>query len=70
MCINFQILGKQFNQEDNKDIAKVEPFVPLVSRCLILKYDKIISSALRCMSALLHMEIPSLQEQLKSVTER
>ena len=32
---------KRYDTENSEDIARLDPFVPLIAHCLELKYDKV-----------------------------
>lgn len=39
--LSYLITGRRFDSNSEEDIAKLDPFVPIVNRCLTLKYDKV-----------------------------
>uniref|UniRef100_A0A1I7XJR4 DRIM domain-containing protein n=1 Tax=Heterorhabditis bacteriophora TaxID=37862 RepID=A0A1I7XJR4_HETBA len=38
--VEYAVFGKRFDSSDRENIARLDPFVLLVTRCLALKYDK------------------------------
>lgn len=57
----------KLNKEDGQLLLMLDPFVSLLGQCLCSKYDNIITSALRCLSLLVRLPLPSLQSQADKI---
>ncbi|KAG8377667.1 hypothetical protein BUALT_Bualt08G0056700 [Buddleja alternifolia] len=55
------------NGEDEQLLSLLDPFVNLLGQCLSSKYDNIITAALRCLSLLVRLPLPSLQSQADKI---
>ncbi|WKX95011.1 hypothetical protein Q1695_011900 [Nippostrongylus brasiliensis] len=64
------IKGKQFDKDDEEAVRMLDPFVELVTKSLEFKYEKVISHALRCLTGMMHMGLPSIEKSLKNISER
>ncbi|KAL2486861.1 ARM repeat superfamily protein [Abeliophyllum distichum] len=51
----------KLNKEDKDLLSMLDPFVSLLCKCLSSKYESIISAALRCLSPLVRLPLPSLE---------
>ncbi|KJH45862.1 hypothetical protein DICVIV_08090 [Dictyocaulus viviparus] len=58
------------NRDDSDHISRLDPFLPLVTQCLQLKYEKVIALALRCLNGMLRMPLPSIQSSLDTLSQR
>ncbi|PAV92030.1 hypothetical protein WR25_22695 [Diploscapter pachys] len=68
--LSMLLFGKRLDASREEDRQLIDAFVPLVIKGLQLKYDKIISYSLRCLTAMLPMNLPSLKNSMKEIPER
>ncbi|VDM07256.1 unnamed protein product [Wuchereria bancrofti] len=61
---------KTFDVESKDDIARLDPFVDIILKCLTLKYDKILVNSLRCFLILLRFPLPSLRSIMTQFLNR
>lgn len=57
----------KLNREDGQLLALLDPFITLLGQCLSSKYENIIIAALRCLSLLVRLQLPSLQSQAEKI---
>lgn len=57
----------KLNKKEEKLLSMLDPFVRLLGECLSSKYEDIISAALRCLSQLVHLPLPSLESQADKI---
>lgn len=57
----------KLNREDGQLLSLLDPFVSLLGQCLSSKYENIITAALRCLSLLVRLPLPSLQSQADKI---
>lgn len=62
-CINNLKLPKKNEQL----LVMVDPFVPLLSKCLNSKYEDVLSAALRCFTLVVKLPLPSLEPQADNI---
>uniref|UniRef100_A0A158R5P3 DRIM domain-containing protein n=1 Tax=Syphacia muris TaxID=451379 RepID=A0A158R5P3_9BILA len=70
-----QILGAYLKSRksltaNDEDIAQLDPFVLVIQKCLELKYEKIVSNALRCFVLILKYPLPSLKTHIQKFVDR
>ncbi|XP_010257842.1 PREDICTED: small subunit processome component 20 homolog [Nelumbo nucifera] len=59
---NMKLDGK-----DEKLLSLLDPFVKILGNCLSSKYEDILSAALRCLTPLIRMPLPSLEVQADKI---
>ncbi|KAL8494904.1 hypothetical protein ACS0TY_019169 [Phlomoides rotata] len=57
----------KLNKQDGQLLLMLDPFVSLLGQCLCSKYENIITAALRCLSLLVRLPLPSLQSQADKI---
>ena len=66
LCLLLKRLGLTSGRSTEHN-ALLDPFVSILSECLISKHVKVTSSALRCLLTFLRMPLPSLKKEIGSV---
>ncbi|KAL3506473.1 hypothetical protein ACH5RR_031855 [Cinchona calisaya] len=61
------IKGMKLDREDEQQLSMLDPFVGLLGDCLCSKYENIVSTALRCLSPLVKLPLPSLESQADKI---
>ncbi|KAG9136707.1 hypothetical protein Leryth_004489 [Lithospermum erythrorhizon] len=51
----------KLNKKDEEMLSLLDPFVSLLGDCLTSKYENIVSAALRCLTPLVRLPLPSLE---------
>lgn len=57
----------KLHKKDEKLLSMLDPFVRLLGDCLSSKYEDVIASALRCLSQLIHLPLPSIESQADNI---
>ncbi|XP_071927577.1 uncharacterized protein [Coffea arabica] len=57
------IKGMKLNRKDEEQLSLLDPLVHLLGDCLSSKYENIVTTALRCLSPLVRLPLPSLESQ-------
>lgn len=57
----------KLNKDDGQLLLMLDPFVCLLGQCLCSKYENIITSALKCLSLLVKLPLPSLLSQADKI---
>ncbi|GER48680.1 small subunit processome component 20-like protein [Striga asiatica] len=57
----------KLNKEDELLLSLLDPFVSLLGQCLSSKHENIIISALRCLSVLVRLPLPSFQSEAEKI---
>lgn len=57
------IKGMKLNRKDGEQMSLLDPLVHLLGVCLSSKYENIVTTALRCLSPLVRLPLPSLESQ-------
>lgn len=57
----------KLDRKDEQQLSKLDPFVSLLGDCLSSKYENIVSTALRCLSPLVRLPLPSLESQADKI---
>ncbi|CAH2042255.1 unnamed protein product [Thlaspi arvense] len=57
----------KLHKKDEHLLSMLDPFVTLLTKCLTSKYEDIISAAIRCLSQLVRMPLPSLESQADNI---
>jgi len=55
--------------KDEDALKMLDPFVKIVSKCMMSKYNKIVTLALRCNSFLLRFPLPSYKKEISGITK-
>ncbi|XP_022846936.1 small subunit processome component 20 homolog isoform X2 [Olea europaea var. sylvestris] len=53
----------KLNKEDKDLLSMLDSFVSLLCKCLSSKYESIVSTAIRCLSPLMRLPLPSLESE-------
>ncbi|KAK1375649.1 DRIM domain-containing protein [Heracleum sosnowskyi] len=57
----------KLHKKAEKLLSMLDPFVRLLGDCLSSKYEDVIAAALRCLSQLVHLPLPSLESQADKI---
>ncbi|WOG89602.1 hypothetical protein DCAR_0208840 [Daucus carota subsp. sativus] len=57
----------KLHKKDEKLLSMLDPFVRLLGDCLSSKYEDVIAAALRCLSQLIHLPLPSIESQADNI---
>ena len=61
------IKGMKLNRKDEEQLSLLDPLVHLLGDCLSSKYENIVTTALRCLSPLVRLPLPSLESQADKI---
>lgn len=59
--------GMKLDRKDEQQLSMLDPFISLLGDCLDSKYENIVSTALRCLSTLVRLPLPSLESQADKI---
>lgn len=62
-----QFKNMKFDKKDERLLSMLDPFVGLLSDSLTSKYENIISAALKCLTPLIKLPLPSLEVQADKI---
>ncbi|XP_052189171.1 uncharacterized protein LOC127799294 isoform X2 [Diospyros lotus] len=62
-----RIKKTKLSKKDEQLLSMLDPFVKLLTECLISKYEDVISAALRCLVPLVRLPLPSLESQADKI---
>ncbi|KAF8392350.1 hypothetical protein HHK36_022692 [Tetracentron sinense] len=62
-----RLKNMKVDKKDGKLLAMFDPFVQLLGNCLSSKYEDILTAALRCLSPLIRLPLPSLDSQADKI---
>lgn len=57
----------KLDKQDEKLLAMLDPFVPLLAQCLRSKYESVISASFKCLTQLIALPLPSIETNAENI---